>query len=169
MHIEALRHGNIMIDIYSIDIETLYKSTTLSPHMEDYIEAIAVLADTNKVVRVKDIAAILKIKMPSVTSALNKLKEMDLIEYEKYGYIELTDAGDIIAKRVMSRHMCLKEFFIKVLQLPAHAAEQEACKIEHHISAETCKRIHRLLIYFRSEEAADKEWTRTLTQILISE
>ena len=158
-----------MIDIYSIDIDTLYGSTTLSPHMEDYIEAIAVLSDTNKVVRVKDIAAILKIKMPSVTSALNKLKEMDLIEYEKYGYIELTATGEIIAKRVMSRHMCLKEFFSTILKLPAHVAEQEACKIEHHISAETCKRIHRFLLYYKSEEAADKEWIKTLTKVLIPE
>ncbi len=156
-----------MIDIYSIDIDSLYKSTSLSPHMEDYIEAIAVLSDTNKVVRVKDIAAILKIKMPSVTSALNKLKEMDLIEYEKYGYIELTEAGEITAKRVMSRHMCLKEFISKVLQLPPHIAEQEACKIEHHISAETCKRLHRFLIYFKSEEAADREWVKTLSKVLL--
>lgn len=158
-----------MIDIYSIDIDTLYGSTTLSSHMEDYIEAIAVLSETNKVVRVKDIAAILKIKMPSVTSALNKLKEMDLIEYEKYGYIELTATGEIIAKRVMSRHMCLKEFFLTVLKLPPHVAEQEACKIEHHISAETCKRIHRFLLYYKSQEAADKEWIRTLTKVLIPE
>lgn len=158
-----------MIDIYSIDIDSLYQSTPLSPHMEDYIEAIAVLADTNKVVRVKDIAAILKIKMPSVTSALNKLKDVGLIEYEKYGYIELTKDGDVIARRVMSRHMCLKEFFSKVLQLPSHIAEKEACDIEHHISAETCKRIHRLLIYFKSEEAADREWVKTLARVIIPE
>lgn len=155
-----------MIDIYSIDIDSLYESTPLSPHMEDYIEAIGVLSDTNKVVRVKDIAAILKIKMPSVTSALNKLKDMGLIEYEKYNYIELTKDGDVIARRVMSRHMCLKEFFSKVLQLPSHIAEEEACKVEHHISTETCKRIHRLLIYFKSEEAAEMEWVKILGKVL---
>lgn len=155
-----------MIDIYSIDIDSLYASTPLSPHMEDYIEAIGLLSDTNKVVRVKDIAAILKIKMPSVTSALNKLKDMGFIEYEKYGYIELTKSGDVIARRVMSRHMCLKEFFSKVLQLPSDIAEEEACKVEHHISTETCKRIHRLLIFFKSEEAADMEWIKTLGKVI---
>lgn len=153
-----------MIDIYSIDIEKLYASTDLSPHMEDYIETIAILAEKNKVVRVKDIAALLKIKMPSVTSALNKLKELELIDYEKYGYIELTEKGIIISNRVLSRHLCLKEFFIRVLNIPDHQSETEACKIEHHINPETCKRIHKLLIYINSEESRKEEWLKYLNR-----
>ena len=151
-----------MIDIYSIEIDSLYADTDLSPHMEDYIEAIAILAENNKVVRVKDIAALLKIKMPSVTSALNKLKELELIDYEKYGYIELTVKGNIISDRVLSRHLCLKEFFNKVLNLPEDKSGDEACKIEHHINPETCKRIHKLLIYFNSNEAIRNEWSKFL-------
>ncbi len=155
-----------MIDIYNIKIDELYGSTDLSPHMEDYMEAIANISEKNKVVRVKDIAAELKIKMPSVTSALNKLKEMGLIEYEKYGYIELTPEGEIAAKRVISKHICLKEFFSKILQLKEIDAEDEACKIEHHISGETCKKLHKLLIYYKSEGAADKPWVNEIIDIL---
>jgi DtxR family Mn-dependent transcriptional regulator len=153
-----------MIDIYSSDIEKLYASTDLSPHMEDYIETIAILAENNKVVRVKDIAALLKIKMPSVTSALNKLKELELIDYEKYGYIELTEKGRIISNRVLSRHLCLKEFFSRVLNIPDNQAESEACKIEHHINPETCKRIHKLLIYINSEESRKEDWLNYLNR-----
>ena len=72
-----------MFNIFTSDIDKLYSSTDLTPNMEDYIEKIAFLSETNRVVRVRDIAAILKIKMPSVTAALNKLKEQGLIEYEK--------------------------------------------------------------------------------------
>lgn len=153
-----------MIDIYSIDLEKLYASTDLSPHMEDYIETVAILSEKNRVVRVKDIAAQLKIKMPSVTSALNKLKEMGLIDYEKYGFIELTEDGKIIADRVFSRHVCLKEFFIRVLNLPAGVSEAEACRIEHHITTETCKRIHKLLLYINSEESIKKNWLKYLNK-----
>ena len=147
-----------MIDIYSIDVEKLYASTELSPHMEDYIEAIGILSENNKVVRVKDIAALLKFKMPSVTSALNKLKELELIDYEKYGYIELTEKGIVISNRVLSRHLCLKEFFSRVLNIPEDKSEAEACRIEHHIAPETCKKIHKLLIYINADESRKNEW-----------
>ena len=136
-----------MFNIFTTDIDKLYGNTDLTPNMEDYIEKIAFLSEANDVVRVRDIAAILKIKMPSVTAALNKLKEQGLIEYEKYGNIELTSRGGMIAQRVISRHLCLKEFFFTVLKLPEEQAENEACRIEHHISPETCKRINRLLIH----------------------
>lgn len=151
-----------MFNIFTSDIDKLYGNTDLTPNMEDYIEKIAFLSETNRVVRVRDIAAILKIKMPSVTAALNKLKEQGLIEYEKYGYIELTSRGGIIAKRVISRHLCLKEFFFNVLKLPEEKAEDEACRIEHHISPETCKRIHKLLIYYKSDNDKHREWIREL-------
>ena len=49
----------------------------------------------------KKIAKELNIKMPSVTAALNKLKDLKLIEYEKYGYIELTVKGKEIAELVL--------------------------------------------------------------------
>ena len=153
-----------MIDIYSIDIETLYASTDLSPHMEDYIETIAILSEKNRVVRVKDIASLLKIKMPSVTSALNKLKELGLIDYEKYGFIELTENGNTISNRVLSRHLCLKEFFSRVLNIDDEQSEIEACKIEHHITPETCKRIHKLLIYINSEETRKEDWNKFLNR-----
>ncbi len=151
-----------MFNIFTTDIDKLYGNTDLTPNMEDYIEKIAFLSETNRVVRVRDIAAILKIKMPSVTAALNKLKEQGLIEYEKYGYIELTSRGGIIAKRVISRHLCLKEFFYNVLKLPEEKAEDEACRIEHHISPETCRRIHKLLIYYKSDEDKHMDWIREL-------
>ncbi len=71
--------------------EVFFESTDLSANMEDYMETISLLSSRNRVVRVKDIAKTLKITMPSVTAALNKLREKDLIYYEKYGFIELTD------------------------------------------------------------------------------
>ena len=100
------------------------------------------------------------------TAALNKLKEQGLIEYEKYGNIQLTPRGGMIAKRVISRHLCLKEFFSRVLKLPEEEAENEACRIEHHISPETCKRIHKLLIHYKSDEDRNKDWVKDLGDAL---
>lgn len=56
---------------------------TLTSVMEDYLETIFNLEIDKKVVRVKDIAGRLKVKMPSVTSMLKTLSERGLVNYEK--------------------------------------------------------------------------------------
>ncbi len=144
------------------ELEELYLDTDLSANMEDYIETIIVLSKEHKVVRVKDIAKKLNIKMPSVTAALNKLKDEDLIEYEKYGYIELTQKGEKIAKRVYNRHTCLNNFFNKFLLLNSIKSDKEACKVEHDLETSTCIKIHKLMEFFEGELANDKEWVERM-------
>lgn len=143
-----------------------YMNTHLSSNMEDYIETISMLADKNKVVRVKDIASRLEIKMPSVTAALNKLKEMELIEYEKYGSIELTQKGKQTADRICHRHYCLTDFFSEVLKLDTDEAEVVACNLEHDISSEACSRIHKFLEFYQDEKKGGKVWIRKLDKAL---
>ena len=47
--------------------------------MEDYLEAVAMLRGKGKVVKVSQISRKLKVKMPSVTSALKKLSEQRVV------------------------------------------------------------------------------------------
>ncbi len=150
------------------DLNERYMSTQLSSNMEDYIETISMLADENRVVRVKDIASRLEIKMPSVTAALNKLKELGLIEYEKYGYIELTKKGKLTADRICHRHYCLTDFFSEILKLEDNEAEGVACSLEHDISSKACSRIHKFLEFYRDEKKEEKEWIKKLDRILES-
>ena len=102
--------------------------------MEDYLEAIAKLGEGRKVVRVKQISEMLRVKMPSVTSALKKLSERELVEHEKYGHIKLTPEGDKVAREVIYRHEALTRFFAQALDINQEIAEEDACKIEHVIS-----------------------------------
>ena len=143
-----------------------YRDTGLTPHMEDYVEAIVMLSATNKVVRVKDIAKKLNIKMPSVSAALAKLKEMELIEYEKYGYVELTERGQDLADRVLKRHNCLIDFFTNVLQIDCGTADGEACKVEHDLAPNTCSQLHRFLEFYKAEESSGSEWIARLKKVL---
>lgn len=113
----------------------------LSATLEDYLEAIKMLCDKKRFARVKEISKMLNVKMPSVTSALKRLKKKGLILYEKYGYIELTSNGNIIAKKIYNRHENIKEFFEKLLNIDSEIAEENACKIEHSISEDIFNRI----------------------------
>lgn len=143
-----------------------YRDTGLTPHMEDYMEAIVMIAATGRIVRVKDIAKKLDIKMPSVSAALAKLKDMDLINYEKYGYVQLTEHGREIAERVLKRHNCLIDFFTSVLQVENGLAESEACKVEHDLSPHTYSLIHRFMDFYRAEESAGSNWIARLKKAL---
>jgi len=113
----------------------------LSATLEDYLEAIKMLCDKKGFARVKEISKMLNVEMPSVNSAIKRLKKKGLILYEKYGYIELTPNGNIIARKIYNRHVKIKEFFEKLLNMDSEVAEENACKIEHSISEDTFNRI----------------------------
>ncbi len=63
----------------------------LTSVMEDYLEAIYDLDRDQKIVRVRDIAKRMEVRMPSVTSMLKTLNERKLVHYEKYEYTDFRD------------------------------------------------------------------------------
>jgi DtxR family Mn-dependent transcriptional regulator len=142
-----------------------FDDTDLSAKMEDYLETIALLAKETRVVRVKDIAKALKVKMPSVTSALQKLGERGLIVYEKYGYVDLTEEGRQIAEKVYSRHSCLSDFFHEVLRIDRKKADEEACRVEHHLSPDSCRQFFKLVEYVKSR-SDDGSWMDDLIALM---
>ena len=113
----------------------------ITPTMEDYLEAIGQLGKKDEVVRVKSIAHQLNVKMPSVTEALKVLAKDGLIRHEKYGYVELTQKGNRIAKEIYSRHQILFKFLNQILGIDARTAEGDACKMEHTISSTALKKL----------------------------
>lgn len=119
----------------------MLKSEKLSASMEDYIEAIAALKKEKGVARVRDISHWLNVKNPSVTSALDTLFKNGLVIHEKYGYVDLTPEGEMMAQEVQKRHDTLFTFLTKILNIDPEIADVDACKIEHSISPETLERI----------------------------
>ncbi|MFQ6065879.1 MAG: metal-dependent transcriptional regulator [bacterium] len=106
----------------------------LSSSMENYLETIRNLGKDKGIVRVKNIAEELKVKMSSVSEALETLAKEGLISHEKYGYIELTDKGERLAKAICSRHWTLFKFLTEVLGVDPKTADEDACKMEHTVS-----------------------------------
>ena len=121
-----------------------------TPSIEDYLEAIAMLRGEDKVVRVSRISQKLKVKMPSVTSALKKLSEKGLVKHEKYGYIMLTPEGDNVAKDVIHRHEALSRFFTEALNVDRETSEEDACKIEHVISPLSLERVIKFIEFIEA-------------------
>jgi len=120
----------------------------LTPSLEDYLEAIWVIAARDKVARVKDIAKHLGVTTPSVVNALNTLSEKNLVKHERYGYIELTNQGAAKAKEVDECHQLLFKLLHEILGVDDPTASQDACKIEHHLSDETMNKIKQFIKFF---------------------
>ena len=121
-----------------------------SASMEDYLEAIAKLGEGKKVVKVKQLSEMLGVKMPSVTSALKKLSEQELVEHERYGHIKLTPEGDELARDVICRHEALTRFFAQALGIDRVTAEEDACKIEHVISPLSMDRLTKFVEFIEA-------------------
>ncbi len=117
----------------------------LSNSMEDYLEAISILEDEKKYVRVRDIAKYLKVKMPSVTGALKLLSDKNLVNHERYEYVELTEQGVKIAQEVRRRHNAIMRFLTEILKIDPKSAEKDACGIEHTMSTATLDRLLKMI------------------------
>ena len=76
-------------------------SKKLSASLEDYLEAILNLSNTEGHAHCTDIARTLNVAKPSVTGALRTLKEKGLADYEPYGSITLTTEGKKAAEKAL--------------------------------------------------------------------
>jgi len=116
----------------------------MTKSLEDYLEIIHVLIRDRRVARVRDVAASLNVKMPSVVKAIGELKKLELVRQEPYGDIELTEKGARLAAMILGRHTILKAFLLK-LGVSDENADKDACLMEHILSAETMERVHEFL------------------------
>jgi DtxR family transcriptional regulator, Mn-dependent transcriptional regulator len=130
----------------------------LSESLEDYLETILLLEQTNKVARVKDIADKLGVLRGSVTGALKSLAEKDLINYEPYSFITLTPKGAGIAKEIARRHEIIKDFLQCVLLLPPDKAEENACRMEHAMDKTVIDRLVRFIEYIHRCPRTGEDW-----------
>ena len=112
----------------------------MTQSLEDYLEAIYVLAEENGSAQVRDVARLLSVKMPSVVKAIHELKKLELAAQNPYGPIELTAKGAAVARRVLDRHELLRRFLLK-LGVTRRTADRDACLMEHILSAETLDKI----------------------------
>ena len=113
----------------------------ISESLEDYLKIIFQLERERRVARVKDIAARKGVRMASVTGALRRMSKEGLVHYGAREFVELTEEGAELARKVLQRHDFLRRFLSGTLGLAPKTAEKDACAIEHHISSETLGRL----------------------------
>lgn len=107
---------------------------------ENYLEAILVLKKEKGRIRSIDIARHLEFTKPSISRAINLLKNNGYVTVDKEGWIELTEEGQTIAGKVYERHSFIAAWLTSI-GVPADIAAEDACRIEHDISDETFQKV----------------------------
>lgn len=103
---------------------------------ENYLETILMLKKRKGAVRSIDIANELEFSKPSVSVAMKNLRENGYIEVDGDGFISLLPSGVAIAEKIYERHTAISDWLVALGVKPEVAAE-DACRIEHVISAES--------------------------------
>ena len=121
----------------------------ISKALEEYLKTIYVLKVKTNEIRVTDIANQMNCSKPSVTKAINNLKEKGLLNYETYGKIELTNSGEDLAKKILEAYDIVYVFLKDVLGLDEENAKSEAEKIKTTMGDNTinklAKYVHKVL------------------------
>ena len=73
---------------------------------------------------------------------MKNLREHDYIEVSTEGYITLLPKGREIAEKIYERHTILSNW-LTMLGVDPRVAAEDACKIEHDVSAESFEAIKR--------------------------
>ena len=103
---------------------------------EDYLEKILQISQKKDSVHAIDIAREMSFSKPSVSIAMNKLKEQGYILISDKGEISLTDSGLSIAQKTLEKHIILTKMLM-YLGVDETTAMEDDCKMEHDISDAT--------------------------------
>ncbi|GAB4449948.1 MAG: metal-dependent transcriptional regulator [Bacteroidia bacterium] len=117
---------------------------------ENYIKAIYILSyeiKANNKVGTKDIATILKVQPATVTDMLKKLKKKKIINYKKYGEIQLSNAGILYAKNLLRKHRLWETFLYEKLHFSWDEVHDIAEQLEHIQSDALIEKLEKFLQY----------------------
>ena len=103
---------------------------------EMYLETILILTNRMSFVRSIDVVEYMGFSKPSVSRAVNLLKNENYITVDRDGCLRLTESGREIAERIYESHRLLTKLLVS-LGVNETTAQEDACKIEHDISDET--------------------------------
>ena len=141
----------------------------LSASLEDYLEAIYLINQNKKVVRVKEVAKFLDVKTPSVVDAVSKLSEKGLVVHEKYGYLTLSKKGNDVAKIIYNKHEQIFKFLNEVLGIDEETSQKDACSLEHHISKDSMEKMVKFMKFLESKPEEYKKWISDFNNFIKSD
>ena len=102
----------------------------ISSSLEEYLKTIYVLKKQGQDIKVTTIANRMNCTKPSVNKAIKNLKANEMLEYEAYGEIRLTNKGEALAKKVLEAYDIVYVFLTEILEISKEEAKKEAIRLK---------------------------------------
>jgi len=122
------------------DIQTLSNQPNTSKSgpshqaIEDYLKTIYRLAQEEFPVSTSRLAEAREVKPASVTGMIKRLSSLDLVNYQKYYGVTLTESGRKIALEVIRHHRLIETYLMEALGFKWDEVHEQADLLEHVIS-----------------------------------
>ncbi len=94
-----------------------------------------------------ELAEVLDVTPATANNMLKKLKEKDLVSYEKYGKITLTQKGRSVAVQTVRKHRLWETFLYQTLNFTWDEVHEVAEQLEHIQSAKLVEQLEKFLGY----------------------
>lgn len=106
------------------------ENNMITSSLEEYLKTIYVLKKQGQDIKVTTIANRMNCTKPSVNKAIKNLKANEMLEYEAYGEIRLTNKGEALAKKVLEAYDIVYVFLTEILEIPKEEAKEEAIRLK---------------------------------------
>jgi DtxR family Mn-dependent transcriptional regulator len=118
--------------------------------VEDYLKTILIHEEplaSGQLVSMGQIGMALEVAPGTVTAMVKSLERDQLLSYEPYSGVRLTEAGRRMAVHVLRRHRLIELFLVETLGLDWSEVHDEAERLEHAMSDKLVDKIDALLGY----------------------
>lgn len=117
--------------------------------IEDYLKQIYLQHQRapGELVSMGALAEAMSVVPGTATAMVKRLADSELITYEPYAGVKLTERGKQMALNVLRRHRLIETFLVESLGLDWSHVHEEAEKLEHAVSDTLLDRIDAMLNY----------------------
>lgn len=112
---------------------------------ENYLKCLFTLASVNGEVSISDLSKHLNVSTPTANSMVKKLHAKNLVLYEKYQPLTLTQEGEKQAALVVRKHRLTEMFLVETMRLGWEEVHEIAEQIEHIKSSTFFNRMDEML------------------------
>lgn len=123
----------------------------LSASHEHYLRAIWEVRERQGYARLTDVARELGVASATLSVGLKGLEAKGLVSHDDHRFLVLTGEGERLSREVHHRFAVTLAFLRDVLGVSEAQALQEACRLEHDVSATTTERLLDLIKLLRED------------------
>lgn len=135
--------------MYLRKIKLIINNKMLTYTEENYLKALfkVTFGSGSNEAGTNELASLLVVKPATVNDMLKKLKEKELVDYEKYGKITLTIKGKKIALEIIRKHRLWETFLYQKLEFSWDEVHEVAEQLEHIQSGKLVDKLDKFLDY----------------------